>query len=53
MFNVDILSEYDLSQTASTVEIGSLHTLRLESFKLVFQPLYKCFVNKLQFHQVG
>ena len=24
-----------------TVEVGSLHTLRLESLKLVFQPLHK------------
>ncbi|CDQ58468.1 unnamed protein product [Oncorhynchus mykiss] len=30
-----------------TVEVGSLHTLRLESLKLVFQPLHKCLVNKL------
>ena len=29
-----------------TVEVGSLHTLRLESIKLVFQPLYKFIVNK-------
>ena len=31
----------------TTVEVGSLHTLRLESLKLVFQPLHKCIVNKL------
>ena len=30
-----------------TFEVGSLHTLRLESLKLVFQPLHKCLVNKL------
>ena len=36
-----------------TVEVGSLHTLRLESLKLVFQPLHKFLVNKLQFWQVG
>ncbi|CDQ59356.1 unnamed protein product [Oncorhynchus mykiss] len=30
-----------------TVEVDSLHTLRLESLKLVFQPLQKCLVNKL------
>jgi hypothetical protein len=30
-----------------TVEIGSLHTLRLELLKLVFQPFHKCLVNKL------
>ena len=27
--------------------VGSLHTLRLESLKLVFQPLHKLLVNKL------
>ena len=31
----------------ATVEVGSLHTLRLESLKLVFQPLHKFLVNKL------
>uniref|UniRef100_A0A673Y0M1 60S ribosomal protein L36a n=1 Tax=Salmo trutta TaxID=8032 RepID=A0A673Y0M1_SALTR len=30
-----------------TVEVGSLHTLSLESLKLVFQPLHKFLVNKL------
>jgi hypothetical protein len=30
-----------------TVEVGSLHTLRLESLKLVFQPLHKFLVNNL------
>jgi hypothetical protein len=30
-----------------TVEVGSLHTLRLESLKLVFQPLHTFIVNKL------
>ena len=29
------------------VEVGSLYTLRLESLKLVFQPLHKFLVNKL------
>uniref|UniRef100_A0A4W5KLZ2 Protein furry C-terminal domain-containing protein n=1 Tax=Hucho hucho TaxID=62062 RepID=A0A4W5KLZ2_9TELE len=29
-----------------TVEVGSLHTLKLESLKLVFQPLHKFLVNK-------
>ena len=29
-----------------TAEVGSLHTLRLESLKLVFQPLHKFLVNK-------
>ena len=28
-----------------TVEVGSLHTLRLESLKLVFQPLHKFLSN--------
>ena len=36
-----------------TVEVGRLHTLRLESLKCVFQPLHKFIVNKLQFWQVG
>ena len=36
-----------------TVEVGSLQTLRLESLKLVFQPLHKCLVKKLQFWQVS
>ena len=35
-----------------TVEVGSLHTLRLESLKLVFQPVHT-FLNKLSFWQVG
>ena len=30
-----------------TVEVGSLDTLRLESLKLVFQPLHTFLVNKL------
>ena len=30
-----------------TVEVGGLHTLRLESLKVVFQPLHKFLVNKL------
>ena len=30
-----------------TVEVGSLHALRLESLKLVFQTLHKFLVNKL------
>ena len=37
----------------NTVEDGSLHTFRLESLKLVFQPLHKLLVNKLWFWQVG
>ena len=37
-----------LRQTLThTVEVGSLQTLRLESLKLVFQPLHKFLVNKL------
>ena len=35
-----------------TVEVGSLHTLRLESLTLVFQPLHKCLVDKLLSWQV-
>ena len=33
--------------------VVSLHTLRLESLKLIFQPLHKFLVNKLKFWQVG
>jgi hypothetical protein len=29
-----------------TVEVGSLHTLRWESLKLIFQPLHKCIFGK-------
>ena len=32
---------------AAAVEVGSLHTLRLESLKLVFQPIHTFLVNKL------
>ena len=35
------------SDAKDTVEVGSLHTLRLESLKLVFQPLHKFPVHKL------
>ena len=35
-----------------TVEVGSLHTLRMESSKLIFQPLPKFLVNKLLFWEV-
>ena len=31
----------------STVEVGNVHTLSLESLKLVFQPLHPFLVNKL------
>ena len=31
---------------ACTVEVGSLHTLRLELLKLVFQPLHKILVKQ-------
>ena len=37
------------TENTGTVEVGSLHTLRLESLKLVFQPLHKFLVNKLKF----
>ena len=37
----------ELYNNNDTVEVGSLHTLRLESLKLVFQPLHKFLVNKL------
>ena len=40
---------YNKEQTAKTYtfEAGSLHTLRLESLKFVFQPLHKFLLNKL------
>ena len=28
-----------------TVEVGGIHSLRLKSLKLIFQPLHKCLVN--------
>ena len=34
-------------QDGYTVEVGTVHTLRLEPLKLVFQPLHKFLVNKL------
>ena len=40
-------SDIFLEPNPDTVEVGSLHTLRLESLKLVFQPLHKFLVNKL------
>jgi hypothetical protein len=36
-----------------TVEVGGLQTLRLESLKLIFQPIHKFLVKKLLFWQVG
>ena len=36
-----------------TGEVGSLHALKLESLKLVFELLHKFLVNKPQFWQVG
>ena len=38
---------HPIVKTVHTVEVGSLHTHRLESLKLDFQPLHKCIVNKL------
>ena len=43
---VFVLPIYCLNRT-HIVELRSLHTLRLESLKLIFQPLHKCLVNKL------
>ena len=43
----------DNTSPQPTVEVGRLHTLRLESLKLIFQPLHKFLDNKLQFLQVG
>uniref|UniRef100_A0A673YTX0 Transcription factor 25 (basic helix-loop-helix) n=1 Tax=Salmo trutta TaxID=8032 RepID=A0A673YTX0_SALTR len=34
-----------LYSSHNIVKVGSLHTLRLESLKLVFQPLHKCLRN--------
>ena len=50
--NVEVnVDEFDLYKKVTckrcTVEVGSLHKLRLESLKLVFQPLHKFLVNKL------
>ena len=42
-----LISRASFAHYLHTVEVGSLHTLRLESLKLVFQPLHKCIVNKL------
>ena len=39
--------KFKLTQYTGTVEVGRLHTLWLESLKLVFQPLHKFLVNKL------
>ena len=39
--------EANVDFKTSTVEVGSLHTLRLESLKLVLQPFHKFLVNKL------
>ena len=41
-----VYDEYDLLLNY-TVEVGRLHTHRLESLKLVFKPLHKILVNKL------
>ena len=41
------LMDCSLVHTKYTVEVGSLHTLRLESFQLIFQPLHTFLVNKL------
>jgi hypothetical protein len=50
--NVEVnVDEFDLYKKVickrCTVEVGSLHRLRLESLKLVFQPLHKFHVDKL------
>ena len=44
---VPIQRNVKLPVKQDTVEVGSLHTLRLESLKLVYQPLHKFIVNKL------
>ena len=43
------IKENTVGEYIYTVEVGSLHTLRLESIKLIFQPLHKFLVNKLSF----
>jgi hypothetical protein len=42
----DVVAYYALP-IEFTVQVGSLHKLRLESLKLIFQPLKKKNVNKL------
>ena len=43
----ELQATYTHSDATHTVEVGSLHTLRLESLKLIFQPFHKCLVKKL------
>ena len=46
-------SLYFLEQCIYTVEVGSLHTLRLESLKLVFlKPLHKCLITNYSFDKL-
>ena len=40
------LHQHDTFVCVCTVEVRSLHTLRLELLKLIFQPLHKFLVNK-------
>ena len=42
-----------LNSQTYTVEVRSLYTLRLKSLKLIFQPVHKILVSKLQIWQVG
>ena len=42
-----IFYTFSTKQLWNTVKVRRLHTLRLESLKLVFQPLHKFIVNKL------
>ena len=52
-YNLYLYFKTNVLTLVFTVEVGSLHKLRLESLKLIFQPLHKFLVNKLQFCQFG
>ena len=45
--DLDTLIVKKVDFVAFTVEVRNLHTHRLDSLKLVFQPLHKFLVNKL------
>ena len=50
MLSTETCTDYERHSSSThthTVEVGSLHTLRLESLKLLFQPLHKFLVHNL------